>query len=420
MNHTFTDLSRGPLDRFEVTFTAFNNLDSGGETRHVFVLQNITGVVVEVLQEAVLPSQNATIRVSMDEGTAVDFDFSESVTSWSQYVRHPNFMSYEDPIEVDVSFLIPGNYSVEINIYNEVQDLYEHADVIVMDNITGLSISASNEVLWPDDVTATVATMDFSIDSEFSLTNVFCAWDFDDGNTENQYIATLAAGNDAAQMTHEYAAAAVGTRLVEVTCSNLVSQQVFTFEFNITRDVYELESVVGGDRVMLGDESSITIESRAFTTVSCLLVEFGDGEAEVYGTHAYCDTEAGNQGVNRQTLDVNSPTMTIGHTYASDGTFDVTVEAFNHVDSQQLTTQVEVQPLPCSQPNATFDDSYTNPARRFEVLISEEATFVPTDLQIDCQRSSDAYNVTYELWYEDTQSVVDQTNGQESYLIPAR
>ena len=373
-----------------------------------------------MLQEAVLPGQNATIRVSMDEGTYVDFDFYESVTSWSQYIRHPNFMSYEDPLEIDVSFLIAGNYSIEINVYNEVQDLYEYAEVVVMDNITGLSVSASNEVLWPDDVTATVATVDFSIDSEFYLTNVLCVWDFDDGSTESQYIATLAVGNNASQMTHEYAEAAAGTRLVEVTCSNLVSQQVFTFELNVTRDVYELESVEGGDVVMLGAESNITIESRAFTTVSCLLVEFGDGEAEVYGTHGYCDTEAGNQGVNRQILDINSPTLTIGHTYATDGTFDVTVDAFNHVDSQQLTAQLEVRPLPCWQPNATFDDSYTNPSRRFELLISEEMTFEPIDLQIDCQRSGDAYDVTYELWYEDTQSVVDQTTGQESYLIPAR
>ena len=413
--HTFTRADVG--QRQDVTVTCYNLVSDETNFAPVEVFEPISGLHVDVTPPAITPGDSVTVSLSVLSGSHVVYDVT-ALPLASQQEAHPSLFASDGAVDVTLTYTVAGNYSVDVDATNDVSSVSESVYVMVQPMITGLSLTADAEIIWPDsDVNMLYATMALTGASTQELDDVSCAWDFGDGGTDDQYYDSISTVGTDPSVSHQYAEAAIGAQTITMNCSNLVSWQLVQHSVNIVRDDVTLASVDGGSWVYQGASTSVTATIDRFGSNACFKFSMGDGTVLLYGL-PWCQATATNIGVTLNSVTSGAATVTATHVYSTHGDYIVTVTGFNHVSSGSLTAQTTVREQYCYQPNVTFNATWLSQSTPMTYDSADTFSITPDDVEVDCLRASDQYDVTWQV-REVGQSTVVETQTTQTFVYTA-
>lgn len=209
-----------------------------------------------------------------------------------------------------------------------------------------------------------------------------CFWDLGDGN----FIQTSSFQNTSSGY-HMYKAIDIFN--VVVNCSNNFGYVIQTAVAAVQLPIKNLSFTNNCPRPI--DESVILdISTEDKGTNSCFIVSLGDGTVFGFG-HADCAHE--KPSVKFTSLVENN--FSIEHNYASLGSYDVSLEAWNLVSRFVLHDKALVVKIPCNFPTISVPE--------FEKDINSRTTFTPSQIvyfhsqiEIDCRATSQK-DITWSL-----------------------
>ena len=211
-----------------------------------------------------------------------------------------------------------------------------------------------------------------------------CSWDLGDGN----FIQTSSFLNTSSSAVHHtYKATDIFN--VVVNCSN-------NFGYSIQRVVAAVQLPIKNISLSHNcprpiDESVIfNISTEDKGTNSCFIVSLGDGTVFGFG-HADCAYEKPSV----EFTNLVEKNFFIEHKYASLGSYDVSLHAWNLVSRFEIHVKALVVKIPCNFPSISVPE--------FEKNINARTTFTPSQIvyfqsqiEIDCRATSQK-DITWSL-----------------------
>ena len=346
---------------FHVIIMAMNELNNVSVFRNVIVEIpiNISCLVVKICGPFELIYQKDEIKVALEirNGSNPELLFiTGDGTNFTQRSTE-SFFKYQES----------GAKSIIVFVYNNISTVLVRKTVYV------------HKVLSLGKVALEVLPANFTEPTQMILnvTEGFpysCSWDFGDGN----FIQTTSFQNTSF-VPHMYKA--TGIFNVIVNCSNNFGYSIQTAVAVVQLPIINISLSHNCPRPI--DESVIlNISAEDKGTNSCFIVSLGDGTVFGFG-YAYCAYE--KPSVEFTNLVVNN--FSIEHNYASLGSYDVSLQAWNLVSRFELHVKALVVKIPCNFPTISVPE--------FEKDINSRTTFTPSQIvyfhsqiEIDCRATS--------------------------------
>ena len=258
----------------------------------------------------------------------------------------------------------------------------KNISVFVYNNISTVEVRKTiyiNKVMTLGKVTLDILPANFTEPTQMILnvTDGFpylCFWDLGDGN----FIQTSSFQN-VSSVYHTYKV--TGIFKVFVNCSNNFGYAIHTSVAAVQLPIKSLSFSNNCPRTI--DESVILNVSTEYKgTNSCFIVSLGDGNAFGFG-HADCAHE--KPSVIFTNLVENN--FSIEHNYASLGSYDVSLQAWNLVSHFVVHDKALVVKIPCNFPTVSVPEFEKDISFRLTITPSQIAYF-HSEIEIDCRATS--------------------------------
>ena len=295
-----------------------NHVSSTDWDAVVALQENITKLLVEPLDIAYKTGEQANIRLSVETGSNIIFHITYEDTG-SEMINNNDSWKTQDPLTVHHTFSDPGNYTVTVvanNVHFNVTELSVR-DVIIQNEVRDLSITCADNIAFPSHPVVCTITPD----TNHLPTDVFCDFSLNDiPAATGSYIPEITLGT---VVQHEFAARRehVGPSVpVNITCRNLVSQQVLT----ATTSIYELiaglsvSNEMGNMGLVRGEQGTLLIKVENGSSVE-FTIDYMDGPEET---------------VAHPLLFASDEPLAVTHTYATIGNKSLVITARNPVDDK--------------------------------------------------------------------------------------
>ena len=240
-----------------------NHVSSTDWDAVVALQENITKLLVEPSDIAYKTGDKVDIKLSVETGSNIVFNITYGDAD-SEMINNNDSWVTQQPLTIQHTFTTPGNYTVTVaanNVHFSVTELSVH-DVIIQNEVRGMSITCDNDIKFPSAPVVCTITPDNS----HWPTDVFCDFSLSDiPAAVGSYIPALSLGT---VVNHEFAARRehIGPSVpVDITCRNLVSKQVLTATTSIYEEITGLSvsNEMGNMGVVVGEEGTllVTVES---------------------------------------------------------------------------------------------------------------------------------------------------------------
>ena len=258
----------------------------------------------------------------------------------------------------------------------------KNISVFVYNNISTVQVRKTvyvHEVTLLGKVTLDISPANFTEPTQMTLnvTDGFpylCFWDLGDGS----FIQTSSFQNTSS-VYHMYKA--IGVFKVIVNCSNNFGYAIYTAVAAVQLPIKNLSFNNNCPRPI--DESVIlNISTEDKGTNSCFIISVGDGTVLGFG-HTDCTHE--NPSVEFTNLVENN--FSIEHNYASLGSYDVSLQAWNLVSRFVVHDKALVVKIPCNFPTISVPEFEKDIDSRTTITPSQIAYF-HSQIEIDCRATS--------------------------------
>jgi len=258
----------------------------------------------------------------------------------------------------------------------------KNISVFVYNNISTVEVRKTiyiNKVMTLGKVTLDILPANFTEPTQMILnvTDGFpylCFWDLGDGN----FIQTSSFQN-VSSVYHTYKV--TGIFKVFINCSNNFGYAIHKAVAAVQLPIKSLSFSNNCPRTI--DESVILNVSTEYKgTNSCFIVSLGDGNAFGFG-HADCAHE--KPSVIFTNLVENN--FSIEHNYASLGSYDVSLQAWNLVSHFVVHDKALVVKIPCNFPTVSVPEFEKDISFRLTITPSQIAYF-HSEIEIDCRATS--------------------------------
>ena len=322
--------------------------------------------------------QNFTTLVTLANGSEVIFnvDFGDGVTITR---HHGDLYAVTSPTGFQHNYSSPENFTITVGATNPVSTVEVTHDLAVQYELSNIYLSANESVLWPPGL------VHFHVSKLNNLTynDVHCFWDYGQNSTEYVYVEELLSEN---WHTHSFSKAFLGLTNITVNCSNLVSSVFLNVSIDIIFDRVTLDSLNSLGWVWWTNVSTAILSIARFGTHSCFEWDMGDGNIYMYG-RPWCEPNATKLGVELNLLSYDDSILVVNHTYETWDNHKVTVNAFNHVSNDTLTTVSVVREWYCNKPIIDFTDNYTDISHPIQFMKSWDFIIPASRVLIDCMKS---------------------------------
>ena len=383
IEHVYTELRN-----YTINVTVLNDVDSV-----TFARQQVLEPVLDEYITVTSSASELGVPLSLDYtitnlfhplgfplGMICDIDFGDGTNE-----THEIFLldSYVIPHEYEL-----WNYTMNVTLRNTISRLnVSEVEIVVQNVIHNLTLTAVDEVLWPDGPNdLDIATVQFIVTSEQVelLENMHCVSDYGTEVVDYLYVDSLDL-KDTFELGIRYNRTAIGLREFSINCSNLVSEQILPHSVDVIWDQVILDTFTSADPVWRTNVSSLTLTVERFGTHSCFKFNMSDGNTLFYG-RPWCASQ--EPSLTLIPLEHNTTVIQVNHTYTDFGVYTVTVDAFNHASSQSMQTTTVVKEWYCYTPAITFNDIFTDVSNIQQFYKSADFSIAPTSVNVDCMKSS--------------------------------
>lgn len=258
----------------------------------------------------------------------------------------------------------------------------KNISVFVYNNISTVQVRKTiyiNKVMTLGKVTLDISPANFTEPTQMILnvTDGFpylCFWDLGDGN----FIQTSSFQN-VSSVYHTYKV--TGIFKVFVNCSNNFGYTIHTAIAAVQLPIKSL-SFSNNCPTTIDESVILNVSTEYKGTNSCFIVSVGDGNAFGFG-HADCAHE--KPSVMFTNLVENN--FSIEHNYASLGSYDVSLQAWNLVSRFVVHDKALVVKIPCNFPTVSVPEFEKDINFRLTITPSQIAYF-HSEIKIDCRATS--------------------------------
>lgn len=258
----------------------------------------------------------------------------------------------------------------------------KNISVFVYNNISTVQVRKTiyiNKVMTLGKVTLDISPANFTEPTQMILnvTDGFpylCFWDLGDGN----FIQTSSFQN-VSSVYHTYKV--TGIFKVFVNCSNNFGYTIHTAIAAVQLPIKSL-SFSNNCPTTIDESVILNVSTEYKGTNSCFIVFVGDGNAFGFG-HADCAHE--KPSVMFTNLVENN--FSIEHNYASLGSYDVSLQAWNLVSRFVVHDKALVVKIPCNFPTVSVPEFEKDINFRLTITPSQIAYF-HSEIKIDCRATS--------------------------------
>ena len=290
--------------------------------------------IVEALQGTSVGEKNNLTEVSV--GRPLEFVVEASAGSnVSGWVEPGDSQSTEDMnidtpqsgsggvARVNITYTHPGSFSPTFYLQNAVSAANISLTVVVQERLVNLTLTAEQAV-----AAGTLTT--FTVTTKSRPTDPGCGWTFGDGSFQEMAPATQLADGRPLTVDHSYTVAHLGGLRVNVTCGNLVSQEIAWVTVDVQETITDLNVTLSHAVIAVGNQINITVTIKTGSPVM-YTVDYDDGNQ-----HNPYDLSS---------LTTTKKLYTFEPSYPITGNYTFRVNASNDVSAESLSRHLVVQAL---------------------------------------------------------------------------
>ena len=376
-------LSRSHIGRnLSVQIECFNLVSSQLLNLTTLIYELIQNISVVVNPRIVTLNNPIDLSIMAKNGSNVTFviDYGDNSMTWA---THPRLFASDETFYIAKTYDLVGNFTISVFAHNSLSNDTASLEepVIVQSQITYLTLTANKSVLYPP------AEVVFTLQAgpqQSNITDMHCVWDYNDGMMSKYTF--YEAINSTEIITHHaiFPRHFIGILNTVVNCSNLVSWKTLDVKTTISLDAVMINSLKFEDNIYWNHTTVLTLKLDRVAQHACYVWNMGDGTTmTVYGFSVCENVTTTDEGAYFVEIDENNQTLSHAHIFASEGSYTVTVYAFNGVSNDTIVSPISVKPWYCVTPNITLPTNVSSPAEPMIKMRSTNFTINPV-LEVEC------------------------------------
>lgn len=213
----------------------------------------------------------STVTITLERGSHCTYQITFG-DGTSLTLENSDFLAFRTPLLVTHNYNLPGNYTIDLAVSNDISTAYAVDSIFVQNSISSIQITAPSVIPFPPGL----AHIEVAIgDTDLTLRNVFLDIDFGNDQRSQFYVDSLSKTQPFVT-NKQYFMSDIGAVSVSANCSNAVSHLEKSTQFVLQRVLKGLTIETLNYTLETGDHADIRIE---ITAGSHLLydINFGDG-----------------------------------------------------------------------------------------------------------------------------------------------